>query len=87
MWPREVARLARQGLRSRATGAEGTCRVLACGRAPVFLSTGYIKVPHRSRGSATLSRVTDVLTQKCYRCPDCALRRRTPNAERQTPLP
>ena len=26
--------------------------------------------------------VTDVLTHKCYRCPDCAAERRTPNAER-----
>ena len=29
--------------------------------------------------------VTDVLTHKCYRCPDCAAERRTPNAERRTP--
>ncbi len=25
--------------------------------------------------------VTDVLTHKCYRCPDCAAERRSPNAE------
>jgi hypothetical protein len=30
--------------------------------------------------------VTDVLTYKCYRCPDCALRRRTSNAEPRTLL-
>ena len=30
--------------------------------------------------------VTDVLTHKCYRCPDCATaERQTPNAERQFP--
>src|SRR5580704_6911449 len=33
---------------------------------------------------ATANVVTDVLTHKCYRCPDCAGERRTPNGERRT---